>query len=192
MAKFKIGPYVELESCVTARLGSAANANGRALDVDRGKFVKLVGESQYGLCAAGDPIEGWIEAIEPATQDGYAIGTVGKEGRLTCVCDGLQATAGTGAIAVGDFVVCGTPVTLQTAPTLAGPKVCKATQQPGTIAASTVAATNSAADVKIAVDLSIAIIATNVKNSLHPWKVVSLVAGTGAIGDLCVIERAGC
>ena len=45
--------------------------------------------------------------------------------------DGLQATPGTGAIALGDYVVCGTVVAKGTSLAGAYPKVCKATTQTG-------------------------------------------------------------
>ena len=52
-----------------------------------------------------------------------------KEGMIFATADGLQATAGTGAIAVGDYVVAGTATAKGTALTVY-PKVCKATVQP--------------------------------------------------------------
>jgi len=132
MAKFKFGvPVATNSDVVTARVGSAADLAGRLVDADMGKFAKLAGDSQYGLCAAGDPIEGVFVALEPATQDGWAIGSVQKNGRVQAVCDGLQATAGTGTIAIGDYVVTGTAVAAGTALT-AYPKVCKATAQTAT------------------------------------------------------------
>jgi hypothetical protein len=132
MAKFKFAVTVDTSTdVVTARVGSAANLAGRLVDDDKGKFVKLAGDSQYGLCAAGDAIEGAFIALEPATQDGWAIGSVQKDGRMNAICDGLQATAGTGTIAIGDYVVAGTAVAAGTALTTA-PKVCKATAQTAT------------------------------------------------------------
>lgn len=132
MAKFQFGPYSDLDANITARVGSAATS-GKLVDNDKGKFMKLAGDSQYNLCAAGDPIEGVLMAIEPATQDGWSMGTVnlGGESRIKAICDGLQATPGTGDLNVGDFVVCGTVVAAGTALTsTTGPKVCKATFQP--------------------------------------------------------------
>ena len=156
MPKFQFGPYSDLDANITARVGSAANAGGRLTDNDCGKFVKLVADSRYSLCAAGDLIEGVLNAIEPATQDGYAIGTVNKggESRLSCICDGLQATPGTGTIAVGDYVVCGTVVAAGTAMTsTTGPKVCKATYQP-TIA-NTAGDTVAVSTLSIPIDMTV-------------------------------------
>jgi hypothetical protein len=128
MAKFKFGVILDEATMVTARLGdSTTPATNVLADADVGKFVKLIGDSQYGLAAVGNEIEGVLNSLNTATQDGYAIGGVQKEGRVAVTLDGLQATPGTGVIAVGDYVVAGTPVVRGTALGTAKPKVCKAT-----------------------------------------------------------------
>jgi len=179
MAKFQIGPRVDVQANITARLGTAADLAHRFVDNDMGKWVKLYADSAYALCDAGDPIEGRAAALEPATQDGFAIGTVNTGGtsRLSAICDGLQATPGTGTIAVGDYVVCGTVVALGTALTYNTPaKVCKATQQPGgTIDNSSAATVATGA-------------AASVANGLFAWRVMALGVA-GAVGDTCIIER---
>ncbi len=115
----------------TARLGSGSVSTTPAnayTDKEIGKFVKFSGDSNYALCAAGDPIEGFITAAETYTADDFSIGSVQVEGRKRVTLDGLQATPGTGVIALGDYVVCGTVTALGTI--LPGPpKVCKATSQ---------------------------------------------------------------
>lgn len=129
MAKFKMQPTVDTEA-ITARLGSASGSANYMTDLELNKPVKLVGDSQYNLCAAGDQIEGFIKAVETYTADDFSIGSVAAEGRVKVTLDGLQATPGTGVIAVGDYVVAGTAVAKGTA--LSGyPKVCKATTQTG-------------------------------------------------------------
>ncbi len=128
MAKFKMGVLVPAGSTVTARLGSAADAGGRVTDAEKGKFVKLAGDSQYDAVAVTTPIEGVMTALEPATVDGWSSGSVMKNGRVSCVCDGIEGTPGTGTVAVGDLVVAGTVVAKGTALTT-GPKVCSATSQ---------------------------------------------------------------
>lgn len=130
MAKFKMQPTVDTE-CITARLGAGSGSANYVTDVEIGKPVKLVGDSQYNLCAAGDQIEGFIKAVETWTADDFSIGSVQYEGRVKVTLDGLQATPGTGAIAVGDYVVAGTAVAKGTALGTAYPKVCKATTQTG-------------------------------------------------------------
>lgn len=130
MAKFKMQPTVDTE-CITARLGAGSGSANYVTDLELGKPVKLVGDSQYNLCAAGDQIEGFIKAVETWTADDFSIGSVQYEGRVKVTLDGLQATPGTGAIAVGDYVVAGTAVAKGTSLGSAYPKVCKATTQTG-------------------------------------------------------------
>lgn len=130
MAKFKMGVLVDT-AVVTARLGAGTGSANYVDDKEIGKLVKLVGDSQYNLCAAGDQIEGQIAAVETYTADDYSIGSVQPEGRMRVTLDGLQATPGTGVIALGDYVVCGTVVAKGTSLAGAYPKVCKATTQTG-------------------------------------------------------------
>jgi len=130
MAKFKMQPTVDTE-CITARLGAGSGSANYVTDLELKKPVKLVGDSQYNLCAAGDQIEGFIRAVETWTADDFSIGSVQYEGRVKVTLDGLQATPGTGAIAVGDYVVAGTAVAKGTSLGSAYPKVSKATTQTG-------------------------------------------------------------
>lgn len=123
-----IAPTLPLGRTTTARLGAGNTANDRFSDVDAGKIVKLVAESRYNLAAAGDPIEGFVVDIATASSGGYSIGTVVHDQKVFVTADGLQATPGTGAIAVGDYVVAGTATAKGTALT-AFAKVCKATDQ---------------------------------------------------------------
>lgn len=127
MAKFLITPTVHSEKVVTARLGGNAS-NTCATDLDVGKFVKLVGESNYGLVASADAIEGMITSVETGTYDGYVLGGVVSSGYVEATANGLQATAGTGVIAVGDYVLATAPAAIQVADA-APRKVVKATDQ---------------------------------------------------------------
>lgn len=161
MADHFIQPVVPDYAGVATRLGAGNTPNDRMTTVEQGKFAKLVGESRYDLCAAGDAIEGWIYAVEMAPTNGFTVGTVVQRGRHRVLLEGSQA-AGTGAIAVGDYVVAGTPVAKGTAhgsvigSATAYPKVRKATSQtPG----------------------------------VYAWRVVSLMGGNGAVGTVGVIER---
>lgn len=160
MAKFKFGPLVDSTQVVTARTADGTGPTNQLAEADVGKFVKLVADSQYGLCAAGNEIEGILVAGNyPAPQDGFNLGSVATGGqplRVRVTLDGLQATPGTGTVAFGDYVVAGTPVARGTALNGAFPKVCKATA--------------GAADL------------------VHKWRVVSL-DGTGAVGQTALIER---
>ena len=128
MAKFQFKELI-VTTPETARLGAGTTEGDRLSDADVGKIVKLVGDSRYNLVAAvGDAIEGVIAAVESYTADGYSIGSVQVKDRKEVTFDGLQATAGTGVVAIGDYVVAGTPVAKGTA--LSVPvRVCKATSQ---------------------------------------------------------------
>jgi hypothetical protein len=165
---------------MAVRLGSArANAGvpgtgGSMTDTDAGKFVKLVGESQYDLCASGDVIEAQIVSVEAALSDGWSIGGVKETKEIYATAAGLQATEGTGNIAVGDYVVAGTQDAKGVPMTTAYPKVVKATAQLGSAPADLAAAGAQA------------------KLSAHAWRVVSLgPTGTGAPGTTIVITRLG-
>lgn len=119
-----IQPAGVSEPSITARLGASAAGY---TPKEEGKIVKLAAESQYNLAAAGDEIEGIITSVESATQNQFSIGGVSVEfDQAFVVFDGLQATPGTGTIAIGDYVVAGT-ITAQGTALTSYPKVCKAT-----------------------------------------------------------------
>lgn len=132
MAKFKFGVLINPHAFMkTARLGGTTTP---LLKEDNDKLVKLAGDSQYDLCAAGDEIEGYVvvaDAIAP--QDGFKLGTIcdHRDTRMRVTLDGVQATPGTGAVALGDYVVAGAVVARGTSLSGAYPKVCKATDQAG-------------------------------------------------------------
>lgn len=162
MAKFQFTELIlQMNEIITARLGAAATAAGNLTDYEQNKIVKLAGDSQYNLCAAGNEIEGFINSIQGATLDGWTIGSVQVGGRKEVLCDGAQATVGSaGALSVGQYVVTGTVVAKGTDLTTA-PKVASATTQ------------------------------ATIKNGPFAWRVVSLgSAGTGAIGTTAIIEKA--
>jgi len=160
MAKFKMQEIVSDTRSRTARFGAGTGAGNNWTDAETGKFVKLAGESRYDLAAAGDEIQGWVAALQFATFDGYTLGTVNSGTYKRATADGLQASAGTGTLAVGDYVLVGTAVAKGTV--LAGePKVVKATDQ--TIAKNSPFAHR-------VVDLG--------------------TAGTGAVGTVILIEPA--
>ena len=159
MAKFLITPTTQNQITVTARLGANALAT-RANDNDVGKGVKLVGESNYGLLAAADAIEGVITSVETGVYDGYSLGGVQTKGYIDATAYGLQATPGTGAITVGQYVLAAAPAAIQVKETLSTTlRVVSATNQ----------ATAATAAFKA--------------------RVVSLgPVGTGAVGTAIVIE----
>lgn len=166
-----IAPRVPQNPAHTVRLGTNAGQFGT---MDPGKLVKLSAESAYALCAVGDAIEGVIAAVESAKSGGYSIGSIYQRGAMFAIADGSQA-AGTGALAIGDFVVAGTPVALGTALSTDGgfPRVRKATFQPLSAEAAALTDVNDM-----------------IKNALFGWRVVSLgTVGTGAVGTQIVVER---
>ena len=159
MAKFLITPTTQNQITVTARLGGNA-AGTRANDNDVGKGVKLVGDSNCGLLAAADAIEGVITSVETGVYDGYSLGGVQSKGYIDATAYGLQATPGTGAITVGQYVLAAAPAAIQVKETLSTTlRVVSATNQ----------ATAATAAFKA--------------------RVVSLgPVGTGAVGTAIVIE----
>lgn len=156
------------------RLGANDLPASRLNTQDRRKFVKLVGESRYALAAVGDPIDSQVFSVEAAPgRDGGSLGGIVRQELLYVTADGLQATPGVGFIAVGDYVVCGTPTPLNVDLGVSGyPKVCKATLQPGGVLAN------------------LAEVATLIKQNIFAHRVVSLGdSGTGAVGTRISIER---
>ena len=136
MAKFQMNVTLNTDELETVRVsdGASGNAATQLTKLDAGKFVKLTGDSQVGLCAVGDQIEWQLyTADDVAPADGFNLGAVQDEGRMKVTLDGLQGTPGTGAIAIGDYVVCGTVVPRGTSLNGAPPKVCKATAAPNTL-----------------------------------------------------------
>lgn len=125
---FRIQPTAPYPTATTVALGAGNTPNDNLSNADEGKIVKLVGESRYNLTAVGDEIEGFIVAVEQATQNGFTIGSIIDCDKQFVIFDGLQATPGVGVVAVGDYVVAGSPVAkglkLESAP-----KVVKATAQ---------------------------------------------------------------
>lgn len=161
MAKFQFGvtmtPYTINK---TARVADGTGAANQLDTPDDGKFVKFAGDSQFGLCAVGNEIEGVLEVANDIAQaDGYNLGSVRDAigTRVAVTFDGLQATPGTGTIALGDYVVAGTPVARGTTLGNAKPKVCKATA-----AASAL---------------------------VYKWRVVAFYGASGAVGQTGLIER---
>lgn len=126
MAKFTIKPTILSSDVRTVRLGAGSGSSNHLTDAERGKFVKLAGESRFNLAAVGDDIEAVVTSVEGGTTDDFTIGGIASEGCLEVTFDGLQGTPGTGVIAIGDIVNVGTAVAKGTALTVA-PKVCKAT-----------------------------------------------------------------
>lgn len=169
MAKFKFQEVIGTEG-FTALLGSGAPdqaPNATYTDAEIGKIVKLSADSRYQLAAVGDQIEGFVFSTEPATIDGYCLGTViGPDGAKykRATLDGLQATPGTGVVVVGDYVVTGT-VSGKGTKLSEPPRVCKRTD-PTTVAGALA--------------------------QTFLWRVVAIYGATGAVGTQALIAPAGC
>lgn len=185
MPKFKMDVIVDLSTAQTARLADGGSGSATQFTLtENGKFVKLIGDSQYGLCAVGDRIEGVINVANDIPQaEGFNLGSVvgTQGGRFRVLLDGLQATPGTGTVAVGDYVVAGT-VTARGTALPNRPRVCRATAQPGV---AVVAADNLIASINAA----LATVAAAQANGNRGWRVVALISGTGAVGQTALIER---
>lgn len=105
---------------VSACLGASAGA--KLNDNDVGKPVKLGSAQNYVVCAAGDEIEGFVVAVEPATaNDGFSFGSVIRNKRITAQVDAAQV----GTLAIGEYVIAGASSALGTKDTY--PKVKEGT-----------------------------------------------------------------
>lgn len=189
MPKFQMGVTLSPDDVnLTARMGGAVSGSPGVQATpmsqnDQGKFVKMAGDSRYDMCAVGDKIEAvavTVQDPDKGTYDGYTLGGILQEGRVIATAEGSEA-AGTGSIAIGDYVVCGTPVAKGTALT-AAPKVRKATNQP-TVAP--VSADNTVGNVNAAIAKAL----DAALNARYAWRVVAILSGTGAVGDKVLIER---
>lgn len=165
MAKFKFQETIGTGGR-TALLGSGSAdqaPNATYSDKEIGKIVKLSADSRYQLAAVGDEIEAFVLSTEPATIDGFCLGTiVGKRevAYKKVTLDGLQATPGTGTVAVGDYVVTGTAVAKGTA-LGEPPRVCKRTD-PSTVAGTL--------------------------GSTFRWRVVAIYGTSGTPGTQALVE----
>lgn len=170
-----IKPTAPSRDFVAVRLGGAATQFNYA---DLGKLVKLAAESQFDLCAAGDPIEAVVANVsDPSTAGGFFVGAIDDADRIYAIADGLQATPGTGTLAVGDYVCAGTITARNTAfaANTPFPKVCKSTVQIGVTPADLAGAGRQSALL-----------------AAGAWRVLSLgPAGTGAVGTVVVIAPVG-
>lgn len=123
-----IVPTSPTQSSMTVRLGAGSTANDRFDLREQGKAVKFVAESRYDLCVAGDEIEGFISSVTAASQNGFSTGGITDKDLQWVTADGLQATPGTGAILVGDYVLAGA-ITAKGTALARFAKVTKATTQ---------------------------------------------------------------
>lgn len=109
--------YLRIDPYVPDRVERLGDNTGQFSDKDIGKPVKYNGEAMV-LCASGDPIVGFVTAVEPGTKDGYSIGAVRMDTNQE-----QYATDEAGTLSVGDIVSAGTEVDLGTANPANGPNV---------------------------------------------------------------------
>lgn len=67
----------DIQFNITAKVGTTSD---KLTDGDRGKPLKLAGDSRYVRCVDGDEIEATFMALENHTADGFAVGTVKTAG----------------------------------------------------------------------------------------------------------------
>lgn len=100
MAGFTFGPLAGLADDSTFSAALGVNPAGKLTDSDKGKCVKLIADSTYGLVADGNDIEGILLSVEPNTvNNGYGFGTVQCKERV------VATNGGAAPIAVGAEVV---------------------------------------------------------------------------------------
>ena len=105
----RINPYIPART----ELFVAGPGGAKVSYLDIGKPVILDG-NYCSLALSGQQIYGFIESVEAGTSGGYAVGGVLADSGLDAL-----AVDEAGTLAVGDFVVAGTPTALGTAtPTL--------------------------------------------------------------------------
>ncbi len=162
MTTFVFGENVTeaIKDTVSAALGAAAASGIGQKDLD--KAYKMGTAQNYVPCADGDPIEAFVNAVEPFTvNQGFSFGSVQRRGRKTVQNGAAQAT-----LAVGDYVVAFTQVAIGTAGLAQVKKAATtadvdATPTPDTVAIQTP----------------------------YRWRVVRILTGTGVAGDQILIER---
>lgn len=171
MAKFSFKVLTDVDGYITAKL------YGAVVDADLGKPFKLKtgATDTYEICVDGDPIDGFLMAIAPATADGLKLGTINIAGRMRCEMED--------AANIGGLVECGTIAALGTAETNGLPVVT---------AKSAVAA-------DLATDASGTLIAASVNallaEALLPsqgWRIISGNTTDGVIADAdttVIVER---
>ena len=132
MTTFVYGENVTdaIKDTVSAALG--VDANNKMVTADIGKAVKRGTAQNYVLCADNDPIEGFVQAVEPFTvNDGFSFGSVQRRGRKI-------AQVGTGeTVTLNGFVNAYTQTALGTAgyPQVA-PAVATAATDDGSLTSS--------------------------------------------------------
>lgn len=88
---------------VSAKLGP--DIATKYTDKDKKKAVKAQAGGRYVFCADGDDLDGFIDSVEAATQDGFSFGGVAR-GNVGFRYE-AQVAAGAANLVFGDLVVAG-------------------------------------------------------------------------------------
>lgn len=161
MTAFVFTETVPAEKIESAALG--VDNTHKLATADVGKAVKLSTANNFVLCSGGDEIDGFVNSVDAFTvNDGFSFGGVLREGRVVAMVGSNQS----GSMAVGDYVVADTQVTLGTAG-YAKVKSGTAASQLGSGAYTYTAATPSR----------------------NLWRCIRLIEGSGAVGKLVLLER---
>lgn len=147
-----------------AALGGATT-KGLFSDKDFGKPLKLSSDSTYDVCADGDEIEEIFEALasqQTTVNGGYQIGTIRDDGTH-------RAIVGSGTVVVGTIVVAAAQAAIGVSNSPAG--------KPTTFYAKVKAPGTGVADTAAQ------------KAVTFKWRVVSILTGSGSVGDEVLIER---
>jgi len=151
-------PYADI---ISAALGNNTNQFG---DRDVGQAVKLSTADNYVQCVDDDELEGVVVSMETVTvNSGYSLGSVQRNKRM----EAQVASNEGGTMAVGDHIVCGTPIALGTANGKPQVKI-------GTAASQLTSGTYDY---------------TERTPNTFIWRCIRIVSGTGVAGDTVLIER---
>lgn len=96
---------------VSSKLGP--NVATKYSQADTGKAVKLGTAANHVLCVAGDDLEGFIDSVDAATQNGFSFGGVARCTRGSRV-DAQVGAGQAGNLALGALVVADTQLAIGT------------------------------------------------------------------------------
>ena len=87
---------------ISAKLGP--NIATKYSDLDKKKAVKAQAGGRYVLCSDGDDLDGFIDSVEAATQDGFSFGGVAR-GNVGYRIEAQVAASVVTPLVFGDLVV---------------------------------------------------------------------------------------
>ena len=96
---------------ISAKLGP--DVNTKYSDKDKKKPLKAQAGGRYVLCSDGDELDGFLDSVEAATQDGYSFGGVAR-GNVGFRVEAQVAAAVVTPLVFGDLVVAGAQLAVGT------------------------------------------------------------------------------